>query len=99
MTVEIICISKANGNHDNPHEAITHYHWVGDPKAPNGWIYTRDGMVKFLEEGNSAYVDGGGNIKAYCKVMNNGRIKFLQTYSDDRPTNNLLQLPECVHRS
>ncbi len=62
MILEIICISKDNGNHDNPHEAITHYHAVD---SSQGWIYTREGMVKFVEEGNQAYVDGGGNIKAY----------------------------------
>ncbi len=94
-TVEIVCISKDNGNHDNPNEAITHYHWTD---GVEGWIYARPSMVAFLEEGNQAYVDGGGNVKAYCKVVDNGRIKFLQTYSDGRPTNNLLELPECTHR-
>lgn len=97
MAVEIICIKKDNGNHDNPHEAITHHHWVNS-NGKDG-LATRQSMVEFLEEGNQAYVDGGGNVKAYCKVVNNGRIKFLQTYSDDRPTNNLLSLPECTHKS
>ncbi len=96
MIVQIICIKKAGGNHQNPHEAISHYHWLGDPKVPSGWIYSREHMVRFLEAGNAAYVSDGPN-KAYCKIVNNGRIKFLQTYSNETPTDNLLSLPECVH--
>ncbi len=96
MTVQIICISKDNGNH-HAHDAITHYHWVGDPNAPAGWIYTRDHMVKFLEDGNSAYVSDG-TTKAFCQVRDNGRIKYLQTVRDNKYTDNLLELPECTHR-
>ena len=96
MTVQIMCILKDNGNHYNPHEAVTYYHWIGEPQQPNGRLYSRLEMVAFLETGNTAFVKSGDN-SAYCKVVSNGRIKFLQTYSDSTPTDNLLKLPECPH--
>jgi len=40
-----------------------------------------------------------GTNKAYCQVRDNGRIKYLQTVSDNKYTDNLLELPECTHRS
>ncbi len=96
MKVYIVCIKKDDGNHDNPNEAITHYHWRINPELANGKIYNRMAMVNFLEEGNTAFVtDGTKEVK--CMVRSNGRIKFLQTVSDGRYANNLLELDECRH--
>jgi hypothetical protein len=98
MKVYVVCIKKDDGNHDNPHEAITHYHWRENPEVADGKIYTRDAMVEFLGEGNTAFVTDGVN-EVECYVRDNGNIKFLQTVADDYYTDNLLSLPECVHQS
>ena len=94
IVVRITCINKDNGDHNDPHEAITHYGWIKD----NGEYgkSTREVMVNFIKDGGQAYVvDQYGN-KVYCYVRESSRgTKFLQTYSDNRYTNNLLELPEC----
>lgn len=94
MKIQIVCINKDNGNHHNPHEAISRFGWVGVDGIKKHSNLQQ--MVQFLSnESNSAYVSDGQNI-AYCYVntSSSGR-KFVQTYRDSRWTNNLLQLPEC----
>jgi len=95
MSVRITCINKDNGNHDNPHEAISHYGWVEDGSAKTGKS-SRVALVEWIGNKNFAYVtDSDGNkVKCYVNISQKGN-KFLQTYSDGRYTNNLLSLPEC----
>jgi hypothetical protein len=95
MTVRIVCINKAGGHHDEPHEAINRYGWVDDANSNNKGRTNRSQMVEFIEEGNSAYVTDGIN-KAFCRVRQNKYgTKFLQTVSDGKWSDNLLRLPEC----
>jgi len=93
-SARITCINKSGGYHDNPHEAISHYGWV-DINGATGKSNRAD-MVNWIESGNSAYVTDSYGNKVYCmiKTSRNGN-KFLQTESDGKPTNNLLELPEC----
>lgn len=97
MSRRIVCIKKDNGNHSNPHEAVSHYGWLDESSNDsNATVTPRTIMVGFVENGGEAYVkDSNGNI-AYCRVRTsvNG-TKFLQTYSDNTPTDNLLSLREC----
>jgi hypothetical protein len=95
MSVRITCINKDNGNHTNPHEAITHYGWVNEDTDKRG-RNDRPSMVKWVEEGGTAYVkDAIGNV-ASCHVRTSSHgTKFLQTRADDKCTDNLLSLPEC----
>lgn len=92
--VEITCINKDGGNHENPHEGITHYGWHSyiNNKSDRA---TREAMVKYIEDGNNAYVSNGSS-KVYCYINKSsyGR-KFLQTKADGVYTNNLLSLQEC----
>jgi hypothetical protein len=95
MQLRIRCINKDGGNHDNPHEAITNYGWIkSDGESGKS---TRAVMVDFVgKEGNDAYVTDSYGHKAYCYVRTSSKgTKFLQTFSDGRYTNNLLNLPEC----
>lgn len=94
--VEITCINKDGGNHQNRYEAVTHYGW----RKANGEAgrSERQAMVSWVEDGNTAYVMGSGT-KVYCRVVtNNHGTKFLQTYADGKETNNLLSLGECPAR-
>lgn len=92
MEIKIIAIKKDNGNHDNPHEAISHFKWV-KPNTNGAHVHSREAIVEFLEEGGEAYVETGGR-RAYCAVRDNGRIKYVQTHSDGYYNNNLLSLLE-----
>lgn len=95
MAKRITCINKDNGDHDNPHEAISHYGWTEDGTgASDKW--TRPVMVDWVKRGGQAYVrDAQGNI-AWCRVRTSSRgTEFLQTVADGTPSDNLLQLHEC----
>jgi hypothetical protein len=95
MAVRITCINKDQGNHDNPHEAITNFGWVNEQTGGTGKS-TLAQMVKFLDvDKGRAYVKNGTNI-AYCYTRPGKFHRFVQTYSDSTPTDNLLKLPECI---
>lgn len=96
MAIKIKCINKDNGNHNNPHEAITHYGWIEDGTNKSGKT-ERQTMVNWVKDGVFAYVSDnyGRKVKCECRTSING-LEFLQTVSDGRPSNNLLQLIECL---
>lgn len=78
---------------DNRHEAISHY----GQRQPDGTVerYEREAFIAYLEKtGQRAFVKEQGD-GAWCKIMNNGHIKYLQTEADDTSANNLLNLPGC----
>lgn len=92
--VKITCIKKDSGNHNNPHEGITDYGWINSNEKTGQ--STRSAMVKWIEDGNRAYVTDTYGNKAYCAIRTSpSGNKFLQTYSDGNYNNNLLSLPEC----
>ena len=92
--VRITCINKDNGNHDNPHEAISHYGWKNESSNETGKS-NRQTMVDWVKEGNKAYVRSGENT-AYCGVRKSSTgTEFLQTHSDGYYNDNLLSLIEC----
>ncbi len=75
------------------HEAISHY----GQRQSDGFVavYERSAFIARLEQnGERAYVNEDGK-GAWCKIMNNGRIKYLQTEADSSSVNNLLNLPGC----
>lgn len=91
--IEITGIRKDNGNHDNPHEAATHYRWI-QHGTDNGGISTREKVVGWVDDNTKAYVERV-QPRAYCFVneSRNG-TRFLQTRPDETDQNNLLELPE-----
>lgn len=95
MAVRVTCVNKDNGNHDNPHEAISHYGWINESTNTSGKS-DRASMVRYIEKGNSAYVSNGYD-EAYCYVrVSPAGNKFLQTKADGQWSNNLTKLPECI---
>lgn len=95
MAVKITCIEKDNGNHYNPHEAISTLGWFNEYNSQSGRC-SRLEMVKFIEDGNQAYVVDVYRNKVYLVVkVSVGNNKYVQTQTDGRLTNNLLELPEC----
>jgi len=97
MSVRITCINKDNGNHDNPHEAIFNFGWTNESTRDSGNSSMAQ-MVDFIDTNpsGSAYVRAGQRtVTCYTRMGRSGN-KFVQTHADGTPTDNLLELPECV---
>jgi hypothetical protein len=96
MSIRITCISKAQGFHQDPHEAISDLGWINEATKVAG----RSGRVTIYnwlkdEKGQAYVVDKLGN-KAYVYPRENARgTQFVQTVADRVWTDNLLALPEC----
>jgi hypothetical protein len=96
MSVRITCISKAGGNHENPHVAISNLGWLNEADGQTGsstrlemhdWIKNQDGY---------AYVrDGNGNTARVGAAETDRGTKYVRTYADGKWTDNLLALREC----
>lgn len=95
MAVRIIAIRKANGHHYDPHEAISDYKWLNESTGKSA-ISTRPVMVDWmLNKNGQAYVSSQEGT-VYCEVKKSASgTLFLQTNTDSRSSNNLLNLPEC----
>src|SRR5450759_1858989 len=66
IEVEIICINKDGGHHQNPYEAVAYYGWRDMTGQTSR--YDRQTMVDWVEKGNRAYVKGS-STKVYCRVV------------------------------
>lgn len=93
MALEITGIRKPNPQ--DPHEAISHYRWYDDVDNTRG-LDEREGLIRWMESNKvDAYV-ADGNVKVWCDIRKNIHgTKYLQTYADNKYTNNLLSLPQC----
>lgn len=95
-TVRITCINKDNGNHENPHVAISHLGWTNEETGKKG-TSTRVQMYDFIKAGNFAYVsDPKDGSKAYLEARTTlFGTKYVRTKPDDTRRDNLLSLREC----
>ena len=95
MSVKITCINKDNGHHYDSHEAISHLGWFEESTGKSGKC-TRAEMVKYIEDGNSAYTKDSFGNKAYLVVRRSiANNKYVKTIADNKETDNLLYLLEC----
>lgn len=95
MSVQIRCINKEGGYHEDPHVAISNFGWINEETGGTG-NNTLAEMVAFIDGGGTAYVRVGQNIATcYTNTSRSGR-KFVETRPDSTQTDNLLHLPECV---
>lgn len=98
MSIRITCVSKAGGDHLNPHEGITDVCWKNEQTNAEG-CSTREQMVDFIEKygDHSVYVKDNRGV-AYVGVVTpkeSWRKKFLRTFADGIWNDNLLALREC----
>jgi len=96
MAIRITCINKSQGDHQDPHHAISYLGWINEATNGTGKS-TRLEIYDFLKDkGGQAHVtDRAGNqASVYPRESANG-TKFVQTYADKVWTDNLLALPEC----
>lgn len=96
MAVRITCISKANGDHENPHVAISSLGWINEENNNRG-TSTRLEMYDWIKEKSGvAYVrDNAGNQVRVGTAETPRGTKYVRTYRDKVWTDNLLALPEC----
>lgn len=95
MSIRIICVNKAGGYHDDPHEAISRLGWLEDGKSNSGFM-SRVEMHDWIRQGGIAYVQVGF-AKAYLEARTNQYgTKYVRTTPDGTTADNLLSLPECA---
>ena len=96
MAIRITCINKSGGYHADPHHAISLLGWVNEQTGEKGKS-TRLEIYNWIKNQNGvAYVVDFRNNRARVGTRENANgAKFLQTYSDEVWTDNLLALPEC----
>lgn len=96
MAVQIICISKDHGYHENPHVAISYLGWINEADNQRGTTSRIDLYNWIVSQGGVAYVTDIYGNRAYLqgRLSRNGN-PYVQTEADGTPTDNLLQLPEC----
>lgn len=88
MTIEIVARDMSPGG--TGHEHITTLYWIQHPD-PGVKSSSRAEVVDYIDRGGVAYVE---NPKVLVRVVKpTYGEKYLRTYADGRPTNNLLNLP------
>jgi hypothetical protein len=97
MSVKVTCISKDNGNHENPYVAIENLGWIEDGTRDTG-NSTRLQMYDFVENKNGkAYVkDAQGDVAYLMGAISPRGKKYVKTVADETKADNLLKLPECA---
>lgn len=94
--IQVTCVNKSGGYHENPHTAISYLGWVNDQTGARG-ITSRLDMYEFVRQGNKVYVsDGRGNIAYLTTAVTALGTKYVKTLPDGTRSDNLLQLLECV---
>jgi hypothetical protein len=96
MALQITCINKSGGYHQDPHHAIERLGWVNDQTGNTG-NSTRVEVYNWIKnENGTAYVLDWLKNKAFVAARENAHgTKFFQTYADKVWSDNLLSLPEC----
>jgi len=92
-----VCINKPEHWMRMKRYKLWLYRWDKKTNDPVH-VVSRQVMVDWAKKlGNRAYVRDEDNpsIVAFCYVNHRGSTEFLQTYSDGRWTDNLLDLNEC----
>ncbi|MFA5778187.1 MAG: DUF3892 domain-containing protein [Candidatus Paceibacterota bacterium] len=93
--LEITCIKKDSGNHENPHTAISELGWVNVNTNQRGKS-ARIEMYNFVVQGGRAYVSDAYGNKAYLiTAISPLGTKYVKTVPDSTQTDNLLKLPKC----
>jgi len=85
--VQVTCIKKLNRN--SSHEGITHL-------GGYNWKWTRNEVIQSIEARSNTFYTHVGGRRADVRVVQGANGKYLRTYADNVPNDNLLALPECL---
>lgn len=95
MAIRITCISKANGQHENPYVAISYLGWLQDGTGKSGRS-SREQMYDWIKYQNGeAYVQVGTTRARLMSASSPHGTKYVKTEADSTERDNLLRLPEC----
>jgi hypothetical protein len=93
--VQITCIKKDSGNHENRHAAISILGWR-DVSTNQTGRSTRIEIYDFIKQGGRAYVaDRYGDVAYLMTAITSRGTKYVKTVADETKADNLLMLPEC----
>jgi hypothetical protein len=96
MSVRITCITKDNGNHENPYVAIESLGWIEDGKSNSGKSTRLEMYDWVVNQNGKAYVkDAQGNVAYLIGAISPRGNKYVKTVADETKTDNLLKLSEC----
>lgn len=95
MAKQITCANKPSGDLHDRHEEVSDYGWHDDVSNTNG-IWDRQTMVDWVNAGNTAYVIGSDQRKAFCGVRGIYPRQYLQTYADGDWKDNIVSMPNCI---
>ena len=84
--VQVTCINKHP--RANPFEGITHL-------GGKGWKWSRDEMIALIEANTHTFYTLVQGNRGVIGVVNGPNGKYLRTFADGKPNDNLLALPEC----
>jgi hypothetical protein len=96
MSVRITCITKDNGNHENPYVAIQNLEWINESTSKTG-NSTRLQMYDWVvnEKGQAFVKDAKGSVAYLMGAVSRRGNKYVKTVADETKTDNLLYLTEC----
>ena len=96
MAVRITCITKSNGQHENPYVAIESLGWTNEATGDRG-SSTREQMYDWVvNKKGEAYVTAGGSRARLIAQLSPRGTRFVKTIADSTERDNLLKLPECA---
>lgn len=95
MSIRIICINKAGGKHDDPHEAITRLYWVDEEPTGKQAFISREDLHDWLNAGGKAFVHEDGARAPVIPFVSRSWKKCVKTRPDSTKKDNLLNLDEC----
>ena len=84
---QVTCINKQPRM--NTHEGITHL-------CGSGWRWTREQVIRSIEEKTNTFFTLVGGKRAEVGVVNGPNGKYLRTHAAGKWNDNLLALPECT---
>lgn len=88
--VRVTCINKLN--RQSNHEGITH---LGGGDGSNRWRWTRQQVIDSITAGTNTFFTLENSNRGDIGVVDGPTGRYVRTYADGLPNDNLLSLPEC----
>lgn len=85
QTLQVLCTTKRNRS---DHEVISHL-------GGSGWYSLKAEVVAAIEAGTHRFYTEVGSQVAWLRVVRGRYGKYVQSYGDGVPNNNLLNLRDC----
>jgi hypothetical protein len=84
--LQVTCITKPHPA--TRHEGITHL-------GGSGWRWAVAQVIQSIEARTNTFYTSVSGVRAKVEVVQGPTGKYVRTHRDGRPTDNLLELPQC----